>query len=370
VAVPSPPAAPAPRPVPRPVPVIDACLLLAEGQPAAAGALRAAVGAPVHAYAFVGPDGSGKAEASRAFAAALLCVEGGCGTCRTCRLTLAGAHPDLRVVERVGRTITVAQAADVVRMAAMAPAEGVRKVIVLEDFHLAEPEVVGRMLKTLEEPIPGTVFVVELTEVPPDLVTIASRCVRVTFGPLPDPVLLAQLGAEGVDAGAAADAVPLAGGNVERARVLALDPGAAARRAAFAAVPTLVDGTGATACRLVDDLMARIDAAADGLKKRHAAEIAALDAQAARLGERGLGRRALKERHERDLRRHRTDELLAGLAAMSRVIRDALAADPTHDAKARLAGLALVDRTAEAVSVFNATPTLALQALLADLPPL
>ena len=51
------------------------------GQEAAVAQLRAAVSAPVHAYLFVGPAGSGKETAARAFAAGLLCPYGGCGEC-------------------------------------------------------------------------------------------------------------------------------------------------------------------------------------------------------------------------------------------------------------------------------------------------
>ena len=73
------------------------------GQPRAVAALRAAAHHPVHAYLFRGPAGSGAAAAARAFAAAVLCPDGGCGHCETCRRALAGTHPDLVSVERTGR---------------------------------------------------------------------------------------------------------------------------------------------------------------------------------------------------------------------------------------------------------------------------
>ena len=70
------------------------------GQPAAVAQLMAASRRPVHAYLLHGPPGSGKRPAARALAAALLCPDGGCGHCNTCRRALAGTHPDLVVVER------------------------------------------------------------------------------------------------------------------------------------------------------------------------------------------------------------------------------------------------------------------------------
>ena len=37
-----------------------------------------------HAWLFTGPPGSGRSVAARAFATALLCADGGCGTCASC----------------------------------------------------------------------------------------------------------------------------------------------------------------------------------------------------------------------------------------------------------------------------------------------
>src|SRR5713101_3142640 len=62
------------------------------GQERAVAQLRAAARAPVHAYLFVGPPGSGKRAAAYAFAASLLCPDGGCNACRACTLALAAHH--------------------------------------------------------------------------------------------------------------------------------------------------------------------------------------------------------------------------------------------------------------------------------------
>ena len=60
--------------------------------------------------------------------------------------------------------------------------------------------------------------------------------------------------------------------------------------------------------------------AAAPLVERHAAEAAELDARIAQFGERGSGRKLLEERHRRELRRHRTDELRSGLAVLAATI--------------------------------------------------
>ncbi len=69
--------------------------------------LEGAAARPHHAYVLAGPEGSGKSLAARAFAAALLCPNGGCGECRDCRLALKDQHPNEFLVEPEGRDIHV-----------------------------------------------------------------------------------------------------------------------------------------------------------------------------------------------------------------------------------------------------------------------
>src|SRR5205823_5580534 len=60
-----------------------------------------------HPERFVVIEGSGKRLAMRAFAAALLCANGGCGDCRSCRLALGERHPNMLVLEPTGPDILV-----------------------------------------------------------------------------------------------------------------------------------------------------------------------------------------------------------------------------------------------------------------------
>jgi len=176
------------------------------GQPDAVSRLTFSAVDPVHAYLFVGPPGSTKAEASRAFAALLMAGHDD-PTDRDARLALAGQHPDVREVERTGARISAEQVADIIRNASLAPVEGKRKVMILHDFHFLDAPAAARLLKTLEEPPPGTIFIVLADQVTPELITIASRCVRVTFAALSDEAVTAELIDAGVDpemAGAAA----------------------------------------------------------------------------------------------------------------------------------------------------------------------
>ncbi|HJR24677.1 MAG TPA: ATP-binding protein, partial [Acidimicrobiales bacterium] len=172
------------------------------GQDAAVAQLTAAASHPVHAYLLVGPAGAGKRAAARAFAALLLSAGSeGEEAERHVRLALAETHPDLRVVEPTtaqGR-INAETAREIVQQAALSPAEGNRKVLVLEDFHLID-KFGAILLKYVEEPPASTFFVILAQDVPPELVTIASRAVRIDLGPVPLEVMVDRLVTEGVEA--------------------------------------------------------------------------------------------------------------------------------------------------------------------------
>ena len=116
---------------------------------------------------------------------------------RDARLARSRRAPGHQEVHRVGAAIAKAQAEEIVRLAALTPVEGHRKVLILDEFHLLRPEGAARLLKTIEEPPPSTVFVIVADDVPLDLVTIASRCVRVDFQPLPEPLMAEVLEQEG-----------------------------------------------------------------------------------------------------------------------------------------------------------------------------
>ncbi|MGH9178166.1 MAG: ATP-binding protein [Acidimicrobiales bacterium] len=334
------------------------------GQERAVAHLRSAATAPVHAYLFVGPAGTGTREAARGFAAALLCERGGgCGECQECRRVLSAVHPDVVVHERAGPYITVGDAREIGRLAALSPVEGRRKVLVLVDFHLVE-KAAPALLKTIEEPPETTVFVILAEQVPPELVTIASRCARIDFGPVPDDQLAEVLRAEGLDPARAAEVAAAAAGRLDRARLLASDAGFATRQAAWQGVPARLDGTGAAAATLADELLAGIETVIEPLHARQAAEQAELEERARLYGERPGERKELEARHKREERRARTDELRFGLATLAAVYRDRLATAP--DARAGVAAVRAVDATSEALTR-NVNVVLLLQSLLVRL---
>jgi DNA polymerase-3 subunit delta' len=335
------------------------------GQDRAVEQLRAAARSPVHAYLLVGPAGTGKRAAARAFAAELLCPNGGDGTCDVCRRVLAGVHPDVVVVEREGAAMSVGHAREIVRLANRSPTEGDRKVLVLTDFHLVE-EAAPALLKTIEEPPASAVFVVLAEQVPPELITIASRCCRIDFGPIPTDRLVDVLVAEGADPLSAAVAAEAASGRLDRARLLVHDPSFVARRAAWRSAVDRLDGTGAAAASLATELLEITDGVLEPLRERQAQELADLEARAKQFGERGIGRRDVETRHKREQRRVRVDELRSGLAVLASAYRDHLAAG-TPGGPEFMAAMTAIRKANEAL-LHNPNETLLLQALLVRLP--
>ncbi len=366
---------PAGTPAVRPAPELFGGV---PGQEAAVAALRAAARRPVHAYLLCGPPGTGRRAAARAFAAALLCSGGGCGHCDDCRRALSGIHPDLVVVERTGASLGVDEARLLIGLAQRTPFSATRQVLVVADVHLAARSAPA-LLKTIEEPPPTTVFVLLAEHVPPELATVASRCVRVDFPPLATGEVVRWLADRGLDPARAALVADGAGGSLDRAMLLSADEGYADRVEQWRSVPSRLDGHGATVGALARELLASADAALDPLRARHAEELAELEAAAEAAGERGVpGRRDLLDRQHREERRWRTEEIRTGLAVLARAYRDRLAdgvagsgpaaqdRGPGDELKEYEAAVDLVTATAASLH-HNPNETLLLEALLVRL---
>jgi DNA polymerase III subunit delta' len=186
-----------------------------------------------HAYLFCGPSGVGKSEAALAFAAALACPEGGCGTCSTCRRVLEGLHPDVEVIVPEGNSILIDQVREVIHWAGYRPfeVEARAKVYVFLEAEKFQPAAANALLKTLEEP-PGHVHFILVSDYPERmLATVVSRCQTVSFTLVPALAIASDLRARlGVSPERAALLGRLAGGNLIYARELAVSESAQRQR--------------------------------------------------------------------------------------------------------------------------------------------
>lgn len=295
------------------------------GQDSAVATLRALGSSPAHAYMFIGPSGCGKDVAARAFAAVKMQGHDD-ATTRLADLVMRRMHVDVHELEREGASIDVDQARDeIVKLADRTAVEGTTRVIIVHEFELMSGPVPSTILKTLEEPDGRTVMILLGEDVPSGFATIASRSVRVNFAPIPDEVVIRELVAAGHSHDVAERAAHVAAGDLERAMIVVNDPALASRLALFEAIPARLDGNHSTVIALVAEILGAIESSLDVYKGKQEAEVEALEERVKMLGERGSGRKTLVDRHKRELRRHRTDELRSGLRVLSLRYRDAMA---------------------------------------------
>jgi DNA polymerase III subunit delta' len=143
---------------------------------------------------FAGPRGVGKHRIAAAVAEALNCPSAAasgefeldaCGSCPTCHRIARNVHPDVIVVEPgESGAIKVEQVRDVIDRTAFRPFEGRRRVVIVDSADAMAPPSQNALLKTLEEPPPGSIFIL-VSSIPDALLpTVRSRCPQLRFGAL------------------------------------------------------------------------------------------------------------------------------------------------------------------------------------------
>lgn len=290
------------------------------GQDRAVETLRRAVrgekNAMTHAWLITGPPGSGRSNAARAFAAALQCDRGGCGSCNGCRTALSGAHPDVTLLRTEQVSIGVDEVRDLVRRAAMTPTLGRHQVIVVEDADRVTERGADALLKAIEEPAPRTVWLL-CAPTPPDVViTIRSRSRNVSLTTPSESAIAALLESrDGVPAELAAHAARVAQGHIGRARAIARSEDARRRRAEILRIPAQLRTLGnclQAATNLVDAATAEAAEATAELDVKERAELSeAL----------GVGTKGARPRHAQAALRELEDQQKA---RSKRIQRDAL----------------------------------------------
>ncbi len=225
-----------------------------------------------HAWLFTGPPGAGRSQVARAFAAALQCVSPdralggapGCGFCDGCHTALVGTHADVSSIAAVGSQILVEVMRDTVRKSFTAPANGRWQVILVEDAERLNEKSANAVLKAVEEPAPRTVWLLCAPSVEDVLPTIRSRCRHLNLStPTVEAVADMLVRREGIEPDTAAAVARATQGHVDRARRLATDPAARARRASVLKLPLRVDDIGG-ALKAAQEL---VDAAAEDAKQ-------------------------------------------------------------------------------------------------------
>jgi DNA polymerase-3 subunit delta' len=164
---------------------------------------------------FAGPEGVGKRMAAVALAQFVNCINPAerdcCSVCASCTRIARNVHADVLIVEP-GDTgsIKVDQVRDAIERTGYRPFEGRRRVVIIDNADAMLVEAQNALLKTLEEPPSGSMFVMVTSRPDVLLPTVRSRCQRLRFGRLPASdivtVLTRDHGYSSADANASASA--------------------------------------------------------------------------------------------------------------------------------------------------------------------
>lgn len=175
-----------------------------------------------HALLIHGRAGLGKTVLARAFAQSLLCeapaVEGWpCGICAACRWFEQGNHPDFRQLEpealaatdAVGepgakagaapsRQIRIDQIRALDTFLSVGAHRAGRRVVLVRPAEAMNTATANALLKSLEEPGPGTVFLLVSSAPEMLLPTVRSRCQRVAVAPAASGAMAQWLAQKGI----------------------------------------------------------------------------------------------------------------------------------------------------------------------------
>ena len=227
-----------------------------------------------HALLIHGPRGIGKHALALGLAQGLICetpcADGtACGVCAGCHYAIAGQHPDLRrlelqrIDEETGDLVAVDQIAidrvrGLIEFAALTSHRQRAKVAIIAPAERMNPAAANALLKTLEEPQPGTYLILVSSEPARLAPTIVSRC-RKLLAPQPSTdEARSWLAAQGVTGPEMALAQA---GGAPLAALASADPGVEAERLTWVAALSEPDGLSVTG------LAARIDAGGKDLRR-------------------------------------------------------------------------------------------------------
>ena len=150
-----------------------------------------------HAYLLTGPPHVGKLTLALEIAQAVNCTQSTgapCGDCTQCQRVADRLHADVRVVDlEFTRTVSGRENATAISIDAirelersvnLSPVEGSRSVIIIDGASTMTVDASNALLKTLEEPPPGVLFLLLTDEEESLLSTIRSRCQTLQLLPM------------------------------------------------------------------------------------------------------------------------------------------------------------------------------------------
>lgn len=137
-----------------------------------------------HAYLFCGTRGTGKTTMAKIFSRAINCLNpqngSPCNQCDICKGVLNGSILDVTEIDAASNN-GVDNIRDIIEETAYATSVAKYKVYIIDEVHMLSTGAFNALLKTLEEPPEGVVFILATTEPQKLPSTIISRCQRYDF---------------------------------------------------------------------------------------------------------------------------------------------------------------------------------------------
>ena len=149
-----------------------------------------------HAYLFCGSRGTGKTTCAKILAKAVNCLSpkdgDPCGQCEACRMIADGTATDVLEMDAASNT-GVDYIRDIRDEVVFSPSALKMRVYIIDEVHMLTDSAANALLKTLEEPPEGVLFILATTEMHKIPATVLSRCQSFDFRRLSTDVISQRL---------------------------------------------------------------------------------------------------------------------------------------------------------------------------------